>query len=280
MDLDDALRRYRDNRFTDDDVTRCTGLSGRALRELIKIGAVRTITERRGPGRIRLCDAMTFKRTAAVAAINAAGLTLAMAGRIAYFLPFEELLHAVWDPFTVLFMHGAAEDPETRLPPRWKTPKADWFDPDKPAKADPANDWYIEIYDGRFVAGDYRIPGKSDMQFIYADLRENGTKFIAWLPFHERRPVFDLELKRFVDTFTAKWDQTNAWSDRLDRNFLNYHYENHEAEDDPLRMTAEATARSPLFKWTINVTLAVRKALRRYLSIEPAAPAYETGDPR
>ena len=30
-------------------------------------------------------------------------------------------------------------------------------------------------------------------------------------------------------------------------------------------------ARSPLFKTTINLTLAIRKALRRYLGIEPAA---------
>ena len=59
------------------------------------------------------------------------------------------------------------------------------------------------------------------------------------------------------------------------REFLNYRYENHEAEDDPLRVTAEATARSPLFKSTINVTLAIRKALRRYLGIEPAVSGYE-----
>ena len=44
----------------------------------------------------------------------------------------------------------------------------------------------------------------------------------------------------------------------------------HDGDDDPLSDAAEAAARSPLFTTTINVTLAVRKALRRYLGIEPA----------
>jgi hypothetical protein len=271
MDFDDALRRYRADRFTDGDVTRCTGLTRRAYRELIKVGAVRTVTERPGPGRVRLCDATTLKRAAVIAAIHSAGFSLPMAGRIAYFMPFEELLFAVWDPFTTLFMHGAEVDPQTGLPPRWKTPKADWFDPDKPAEADPANDWLIEIYEARFIAAIYNIPGEpGESPFIYADLRDAGATFVTWLPFHQQRPVFSTKLKEFVDSFAAKWEQPNPWSNRLEREFLNYRYENHEAEDDPLRVTAEATARSPLFKSTINVTLAIRKALRRYLGIEPA----------
>jgi hypothetical protein len=57
MDSDDAIRRYRQNRFTDDDITGCAGLSVRAWRELIKLKAVRTEETGRGPGRVRLrCD--------------------------------------------------------------------------------------------------------------------------------------------------------------------------------------------------------------------------------
>jgi hypothetical protein len=58
MDFGDALRRYRAAAFTDEDVTRCTGLTVRAWRELIKLGAVRTISEPRRRGHIRLCDAV------------------------------------------------------------------------------------------------------------------------------------------------------------------------------------------------------------------------------
>lgn len=280
MHFDEALRRYRHGLFTDGDVTHCTGLSVRGWRELIKLGAVRTATVGRGPGRVRLCDTTTFKRAAVIAAIHSAGLSLPTAGRVAYFLPLEELLFAVWDPFTILFMHAADEDPATGLPPRRKTPTADWFDPNKPAKVDPANDWFIEIYEARFIAANYKFPGKPDEQFIYADLRNEGRTFVAWLPFQEKRPVFDLTLKTFVDTFAAKWDQPNVWSDRLDRNFLNYQFEDHAAEDDPLRIAAKATANSPLFQTTINVTLAIRKALRRYLNIEPTESNFENRELR
>ncbi len=53
MPSDEVLRRYRAEQFTDADVTRCTGLSVRGWRELIKHRAVRTVTERRGPGPVR-----------------------------------------------------------------------------------------------------------------------------------------------------------------------------------------------------------------------------------
>src|ERR1700733_11821987 len=112
-DLNQSLRAYQDNRFTDDDVVRCTALTTRALRELLKVGAVRSVTERRGPGLIRLFDATTFKRAAIIAALSAAGFSLAMAGRIAYFVPFEELLFAVCDPITIFFMHGTPVNPDT-----------------------------------------------------------------------------------------------------------------------------------------------------------------------
>src|SRR5437588_12549167 len=122
MSFDDALRRYREGRFTDHEVTRCTGLSVRAWRELIKIGAVRTVTQDRGPGRVRVCDADTFKRTAVIAALNRARFSLAVSGRIAYFLPLDAFLYGLCDPCTVLLDTGADVDPETALPPRLAQP--------------------------------------------------------------------------------------------------------------------------------------------------------------
>ena len=57
IDLNPALRSYQENRFTDGDIVGCTGLTIRALRELLKVGAVRSVTERRGPGRTAVrCD--------------------------------------------------------------------------------------------------------------------------------------------------------------------------------------------------------------------------------
>src|SRR6478752_3548852 len=167
MDFNEALRKYRDGVFTDADVTRCTGLSGRSYRELIKVGAVRTSTEKRGPGRVRVCDPNTFKRLAVIARLNQTGLSLAMAGRIAYFCPLDFIFYNYCDPSVILLDLEAAIDPHSGLPSRLKEPKEDWFEPDKPANANPGDDWLIEIYDGRFVGSIY--PEETE-PMIYGDL--------------------------------------------------------------------------------------------------------------
>jgi hypothetical protein len=151
MDLDDRLRRYREGRFADRDVTRSTGLSVRAWRTLIKVGAVRTIAEGRGPGRVRICDQTNLKRSAVISVLNQAGFNLDVAGQIALSLPYHTLLYEVCDPITILLEDSAQIDPKSGLPPRVERPLVDWFDALKPAKAEAEVDWLIEIFDGRFV---------------------------------------------------------------------------------------------------------------------------------
>jgi hypothetical protein len=51
---------------------------------------------------------------------------------------------------------------------------------------------------------------------------------------------------------------------------LGYRYERHDEDRDPLCLIADASIRNPLFTTTVNVTLAIREALRRYLGITPA----------
>src|SRR5438874_11453550 len=144
MTFENRLSAYASGEFADQDVTSCTGLSVRSWRELIKAGAVQT-TETRGRGRIRTCNATTFKRTAIIAATNAVGYSLAVAGRLGYLLPFDQVLYSICDPILILLDPAAERDPKTGLRPRLKVPKADWFDP---ATADPEDDWLIEIYEG------------------------------------------------------------------------------------------------------------------------------------
>ena len=280
MNFDDALRQYKQNRFTDLDVTRCTGLSVRAWRELIKLGSVRTVTETGGRGHIRMCDSTVFKRAAAIAALNRAGFSLAVSGQLAYFLPYHTLLYEICDPRTILLQVSADGDAVNGIPARVKQPAADWFDLDKPAKADPKTDWVIEIYDGQFVGAIYNTEREP---LIFGDLREAATKFVAWYPL-DRKPQFSgateeivkqLMPDRFVD-FVAEWENPSKWSAKLD--LIDYKVENH-ADSDPLRIAAASAARSPIFKTTINVTLAIRKALRRYLGIEPPMPGSEIGEP-
>ncbi len=162
-------------------------------------------------------------------------------------------------------------------PPLVERPKVDWFDPEKPAKADPKADWLVEIYEARFVGVKYTT---KDEPTIFGDLRETGKRFVAWFPTHggnrfARSVVAQLMKERLrsgvrlVD-FVREWENPAPWSKDLRR--LGYTHEQHDADNDPLRLAADITALSPLFKTTINVTLAIRKALRRYLGIE-AAPS-------
>jgi hypothetical protein len=153
----------------------------------------------------------------------------------------------------------------------------DWFDPLKPAKAEPGVDWLIEIFDGRFVGVRYDI--SKDAVTFFGDLRQQATRFVAWLPFQRRDQFTGGAVERMVQElrgdsvikFVAEWEDPSKWTKKLikELNRSGYQFEHHQGKTDPLCMAAEAAVRSPVFKTTINPTLAIRKALRRYLGIEP-----------
>jgi hypothetical protein len=272
--LDEALRRYGIGQFTDDDVVHCTGLSVRAWRELIKTRAVATITESCGRGYVRLCDPTVLKRVAVIGSLNRAGLSLAVSGQIAYSLPLHTRLYEICDPWMFLFQRSPDLDPQARLPPRVKRPKADWFNPNGSAEADPKSDWLVKIYDGRFVGVIY---GAKHPPTIFGDLRQDGASFVAWWPYRRRGyglgRVMDAFLRQGPPmssnlVFVTEWENPTKWANELKS--LGYRFEKHNEDHDPLCIAAEASIRSPVFTATINVTLAIRKALRRYLGIESA----------
>jgi hypothetical protein len=279
MDFEQALSSYRNDRFTDRDVMRCTRLSLRAWRALLELRAVNTVAERRGRGRIRLCDSTVFKRAAVIAAINRAGFSLWVSSQIAYGMPYHNLLFTVCDPITILLDRSADVNPKTPFP-QVDRPPVDWFNPKKPAKAEVA-DWTIGIYEGRFVAALY---GATDKRVIFGDLRDQGANFVAWYPSHDKAKVTGTAIEelarealpyhRFVD-WVAAFEDPTKWSELLDK--FGYKFEKREATD-LLRMVAEDTARNPLFTTTINVSLAIRKGLRRYLGMEPAEPSSQTAE--
>jgi hypothetical protein len=268
--FDLALRRYGSGRFTDDDIVRCTGLSVRAWRELIKTRAVATITESRGRGHVRLCDWTILKRAALIATLNRAGLSLAVSGHVAYALPFRRLLYEFCDPWMILF--DRSPEPQDELPPRVRKHRVGWFDPKKPAEADLGSDWMVKIYDGRFVGVIYDAKHPPT---IFGDLRDAGATFIAWWPVRQRVQrmghAIDGFLRernpRILDNL-RKWESPELWARELKS--LGYRFERHDEDRDRLCIAADASIRSPLFTTTVNVTLAIKKALRRYLEIEPA----------
>jgi hypothetical protein len=229
-----------------------------------------------------VCDATVLKRAAVISALNQAGLSLAVAGRVAYFMPFHTLMYSVCDPDTILLDSSADIDSKTGLPPRVQQPIVDWFDPDKPATANPETDWLIEIYDGRYVAAIYDCSARN-RPVIFGDLRQEGARFVAWFPFLRRNQITGGALgemarklmpeRRFIE-FVADWEEPTKYREELKS--LNYEYEQHDSHTDPLCIEGEAAARSPLFMTTINITLALQKALRRLIGIE--RPIMETRD--
>ena len=208
------------------------GLSVRAWREFIKVGAVRTIAERQGPGRVRRCDSTTLKRAAAIGALSQAGPSLFVSGQIAYFMPLHTILNEICDPCRILLERSAEVDPLTGLPPRVERPRVSWFDPDKPTIIDPNA---VEIYEARFVGVKYSVKGAPT---IFGDPREAGTSFVAWFPNEAANPIQWRHHCRTRGRAPASRCQVDRRRRRL------------------------AT--------TINVK--IRKTLRRYLGIEPVGP--------
>jgi len=103
---------------------------------------------------------------------------------------------------------------------------------------------------------------------FYGDLRKAGTAFVSWWPFQSHTSaVFSTDAD-----VGPKWEDPRLAADRIDPRFLNYREERHDDDDDPLMLSARAAAERPVFKTSINITLAIRLALRRYLGLEPRLP--------
>ena len=160
----------------------------------IRAGVARTDQGRRGPhvhGRSwsrprSLVRPNTFKRTAVIVALNRARFSLAMAGRIAYFCRSR----ACFTPSGTRAdsLSGLNADPNTGLPLRIQQPKDRLVRSGQAPKGRSENDWLIEIYEDRFV-GIVCGGEAKDKPSIYGDLRDEGTSFISWFPFHGQAEV-------------------------------------------------------------------------------------------
>src|SRR5262249_57908434 len=97
---------------------------------------------------------------------------------------------------------------------------------------------------------------------IFGDLREQATRFVGWLPFSGRDQFAGGAIERLAHEvrgpgfvkFVADYEDPARWLKALHR--LGYRFENHDGKADPLWVAAESAVRSPIFKTTVNVTLA------------------------
>lgn len=253
--LERALRRFRKDIFTDNDVSRCTGLSPRSVRELIKFGAVRTRSEDRGAGHIRTFDSTMFKRLAVISAVHEASFNLQVAGRVARVLPSADLLYRTHDPISAL-CETAGPGQDRDYPPR--AVRAKWFKPDEPAAVDAEYDWLLEIFDRRFVA---LVAQGKRVRMVYGDLRNDGTKFVSWGSIHA--------LSVSAATGDGRKPGTQgSTSDQVDARSVELGSEEREDPDEALVLEASAAKWRPISTMSINASLAIRLAVRRYLDIE------------
>jgi hypothetical protein len=226
---------------------------------------VRTEVHGPGRGRVRLCDALTLKRAAVIAALNQAGFSLRVSAQVAYFAPFHTALYDVIDPSFIL-LEGSSALGADGLPPLLQAPKTDWFDPNRPLRTDPDRDWWLEIHEYRFAAIRY---GAKHPAIAFGDLRDAGTRFVAWIPSHQTDEFAGCGIEKLLQANRTQayvaWEDPARWSREL--KVLGYRYEERR-KDDPLRAVAVAVIENPLFTSRINLSLAIRKALRRYLGID------------
>ena len=201
MSLAERLRDYRVGRFTDEDVVRCTGLSARGWRELIKFGVVRTITENdRGRGHVRLCDATVFKRAAIIAALNrgrlqpSGGWPDCVFRALSYWSCLKFAIQA-----TSRLEGATVSDTDRVMPLRLRKANARLVQPeqDRPRPIPRQIGWF-KIHDRRFVSVVYR-PAKKPV--VFGDLREEGAKFVAWVP-HNAKSQF---VRSIVAQLAMEW---------------------------------------------------------------------------
>jgi hypothetical protein len=111
---------------------------------------------------------------------------------------------------------------------------------------------------------------------IFGDLRNDGAAFMGWWPLRHRvpRPRMGRVIEGFLRNrsagyfdFVSEWESPALWPKELSS--LGYRFERHDRDRDPLCIAADTSIRSPLITTSVNVTLAIRQALRRYLKIEP-----------
>src|SRR5262249_44798242 len=141
------------------------------------------------------------------------------------------------------------------------------------------SDWLIEIFDGRFVGIRHDGTAKATV-IIFGDLRQQATRFAAWLPLPRRGQfagggIAQIAQERRGDDSlikaVAEREDPSLWAKKTMKELhqAGYQLEHHEGKTDLLCIAAEFAVRSPVFKSTINISFAIRKALRRYLGLEP-----------
>lgn len=251
LHLDEALRWYWQNRFSADDVTRATGLTERAQRELLKAGVIQAIPQART--KARLLDSKMVKRIAVIAPLNSCGLSLVVSGQIVFAAPmFEDMLFKfLYDPIVALL--EGERDPVTFMPLERRKDCRD-FDPAVPAAADPEHDWTIDILNNRYVA-----VGSGPVSVVFGEISSDKTHFSLW------KKAVDGLIQNYgtpEEKFTPRYEYDKSMSSDI----LNFHIKDTTEEEEEKAKLASVNS---VTKISVNVSLSLKIAMRRLLYIDP-----------
>lgn len=289
--LREKFELWRDGDFNDDEAARITGLSVNALRDLQRAGALRA-SGGGGRGKTRTWKRDALCKGAMASAICTAGLSIPMGARLAFHywnLPanhhYDPMLRfPTWDRYK------SPHDFEVRTQGRHAL--QEWIQDHRgQALHDELFDGRLHIINASYVAANSAIVpsiiglGKqgraaySDLFFTWLGrISQNGDSFISWIRPHRKRFFNErerrlwkkaekegMELSDFIKMLGPQSVEAflrDNYADEVDLNFLKF-----ELESDADIERAGTAYENFKVKTSINVTLAMRQAMRRAMGL-------------
>jgi hypothetical protein len=242
MDLDSAIDWYGSSNFTAADVQRATGLSERSQRALLKLGILQAVPQSRTA--TRLLDSRMVKRASIVYPLHEhGGFNLRVSGKLVYAdLWLESILFDVIDPWQAR-KRIADNAPGAEREWRWFTSNL----------AMEPNDYRITIINGRYVAS-----GTGDALRIYGHLTESRTDIVVY-----RGAVWEELIK---PTKPLGWSP-NEFHPRSALVGKSRIFESKAVSESEMAAANEALLK-PISKFSVNVSLTLRIAMRKLLRID------------
>jgi len=289
MDLKTAYERWEQGEFADEELSEISGLAIRSLRDLAKWGAIETSGGGKGRGKRRKWKRPAICKAAMTAAFQRAGLPLPMGARLAFHFwnlqpnnsydPFMRF--PKWEKLAEPFDWEKRADGEHVI-------KAYLTDDFANARHDEDFDSYVHIINGVYVIAQSAVvpyiqafheegrDAMAEMFFVrLGRLSDDGNTFLTWhrprrkrFFNEEERAAWEtakaegVELKDFLANLGPRWDMEEQYGDEISLDFLQYQLEPEANEEKASKAFNNFTV-----KTSVNVTLAMRTAMRRAIGL-------------
>jgi hypothetical protein len=250
MSPESAISSSENSYFNAVDMRRATGLSERSQRELLKLGILQAVPQSRTA--TRLFNSRMLKRAAVIYPLHEhGGFSLQTSGKIIYAdILLERTLEFI-DPWRIRQRLSRSRAPG--LEREWNLLTA------KTPPVTQPDDYYIALINRHYVAS-----GDANQLRVYGHLTEDRTDIVVYRGF-----VWDELITpsgKISDQSPSEFHPEAALTG-ASRLFRSTDISTEEVE------TVRRAHRSPVSKFSVNVSLTLRMAIRRLLKIEDATCA-------